>query len=48
VCIVTASTLGIGLAIATRLAEEGGSIVISSRKQAQVDIVVSELKAKVV
>ena len=46
VCIVTASTLGIGLAIATRLAEEGGSIVISSRKQAQVDIVVSELKAK--
>ena len=43
-CIVTASTLGIGLAIATRLAEEGGNVVVSSRKQDQVDAVVKTLK----
>ena len=32
--VVTASTLGIGFAIAQRLGEEGAHVVISSRKQA--------------
>jgi dehydrogenase/reductase SDR family protein 4 len=31
VCVVTASATGIGLAIAERLASEGGHVVISSR-----------------
>ena len=33
VAIVTASTAGIGLAIAERLCSEGAKVVISSRKQ---------------
>lgn len=33
VAIVTASTQGIGLAIAERFGREGASVVISSRKQ---------------
>jgi NAD(P)-dependent dehydrogenase (short-subunit alcohol dehydrogenase family) len=32
VAIVTGSTKGIGLAIATRMAEHGATVVISSRK----------------
>lgn len=35
VAIVTASTMGIGLAIAERLGLEGAAVVISSRKQVQ-------------
>lgn len=46
VCLTTASTLGIGLAIATRMAEEGGKVVVSSRKQEQVDAVVKDLTSK--
>jgi NAD(P)-dependent dehydrogenase (short-subunit alcohol dehydrogenase family) len=46
VCVVTASATGIGLAIATRLAAEGGKVVISSRQKKNVDAAVSELKAK--
>ncbi|CAI4222680.1 unnamed protein product [Auanema sp. JU1783] len=44
VAVVTAATKGIGLAIAIRLAEEGASVVISSRTQDNVDSVVKELK----
>lgn len=44
VCIVTASTEGIGLAIAKRLGAEGGKVVVSSRKQANVDEAVKLLK----
>ncbi|KAI4470395.1 dehydrogenase/reductase (sdr family) member 4 [Holotrichia oblita] len=44
--IVTASTDGIGLGIAQRLAEEGANVVISSRKQKNVDAAVHNLKAK--
>ena len=37
VCLVTGSTAGIGLAIADRMAQEGGNVVICSRKQDKVD-----------
>ncbi|CAN6327132.1 unnamed protein product [Urochloa humidicola] len=46
VAVVTASTQGIGLAIAERLGLEGAAIVISSRKQKNVDEAVEQLKAK--
>eukprot|EP00889_Picochlorum_renovo_P008349 jgi/Picre1/35379/NNA_002841.t1 len=46
VAIVTASTAGIGLGIATRLASEGAKVVISSRKQESVDQIVRDLKSK--
>ncbi|XP_040826130.1 dehydrogenase/reductase SDR family member 4 isoform X3 [Ochotona curzoniae] len=44
VAIVTASTDGIGLAIARRLAQDGAHVVISSRKQQNVDRTVAALK----
>lgn len=44
VCVVTASTDGIGFAIAKRLGLEGAKVVISSRKQANVDKAVQALK----
>ncbi|XP_004584761.1 dehydrogenase/reductase SDR family member 4 isoform X2 [Ochotona princeps] len=44
VAIVTASTDGIGLAIARRLAQDGAHVVISSRKQQNVDRAVAALK----
>ncbi|XWS15514.1 hypothetical protein CRYUN_Cryun34aG0006800 [Craigia yunnanensis] len=46
VAIVTASTQGIGLSIAERLGLEGASVVISSRKQKNVDEAVEKLKNK--
>eukprot|EP00475_Leptophrys_vorax_P042584 TRINITY_DN80237_c0_g1_i1.p1 TRINITY_DN80237_c0_g1~~TRINITY_DN80237_c0_g1_i1.p1 ORF type:complete len:254 (+),score=31.90 TRINITY_DN80237_c0_g1_i1:170-931(+) len=46
VAVVTASTAGIGLGIAERLGEEGASVVISSRKQANVDAAVESLRSK--
>ncbi|XP_059624569.1 tropinone reductase-like 3 [Cornus florida] len=46
VAIVTASTQGIGFSIAERLGLEGASVVISSRKQNNVDEAVQTLKAK--
>ncbi|CAN6341099.1 unnamed protein product [Urochloa humidicola] len=46
VAVVTASTQGIGLAIAERLGLEGAAVVISSRKQKNVDEAVESLKAK--
>lgn len=44
VCVVTASTEGIGFAIAKRLGLEGGKIVVSSRKQKNVDEAVKALQ----
>ena len=44
VAIVTGSTKGIGFAIAKKLALEGASVVISSRRQDNVSSAVSELK----
>eukprot|EP00937_MAST-01D_sp_MAST-1D-sp2_P001864 g1864.t1 len=45
IAVVTASSLGIGFAIAQRLGEEGASVVVSSRKQDQVDSAVAKLQA---
>ncbi len=42
--IVTASTAGIGLAIASRLASEGANVVISSRKKVNVDEAVKKIQ----
>ena len=36
ICLVTASTAGIGLSIAARMAEEGGIVHICSRKSKNV------------
>mmetsp|Transcript_8908 Transcript_8908/g.21479 ORF Transcript_8908/g.21479 Transcript_8908/m.21479 type:complete len:253 (+) Transcript_8908:58-816(+) len=44
VAIVTASTAGIGLAIARRLSIEGAHVVISSRKQVNVDKAIEQLR----
>uniref|UniRef100_A0A1D1ZER4 Dehydrogenase/reductase SDR family member 4 n=1 Tax=Anthurium amnicola TaxID=1678845 RepID=A0A1D1ZER4_9ARAE len=46
VAIVTASTQGIGFAIAERFGLEGASVVVSSRKQRNVDEAVEKLRAK--
>ena len=46
VAIVTSATRGIGLAIASLLAEAGARLVVSSRKAEHVDAVVHELRAK--
>jgi hypothetical protein len=46
VCVVTASTAGIGLAIAARFALEGGKVVISSRKQAGVDKALQAIRSQ--
>uniref|UniRef100_A0A8C5LW32 Uncharacterized protein n=1 Tax=Leptobrachium leishanense TaxID=445787 RepID=A0A8C5LW32_9ANUR len=44
VAIVTGSTYGIGLAIARRFAQDGAHVVLSSRKQENVDKAVKQLK----
>ena len=44
VCLVTASTQGIGFAIAERMAKEGGSVIICSRKKENVDQALAKLK----
>lgn len=46
VAVITASTQGIGFSIAERLGLEGASVVISSRKQKNVDEAVAQLKSK--
>ncbi|XP_070565000.1 dehydrogenase/reductase SDR family member 4-like [Ptychodera flava] len=46
VAIVTASTEGIGLAIAKRLAQDGAHVMISSRKQKKVDAAVDQLRSE--
>lgn len=46
VAAVTASTKGIGFAIAKKLAEDGAHVVISSRKQSNVDTAVETLKSQ--
>lgn len=46
VAIVTASTQGIGFGIVERLGLEGASVVVSSRKQRNVDEAVEKLKAQ--
>ncbi|XP_069113461.1 dehydrogenase/reductase SDR family member 4-like [Argopecten irradians] len=46
VAVVTASTDGIGYAIAEKLAQEGAKVVVSSRKQKNVDAAVEKLKSQ--
>lgn len=46
VAVVTASTKGIGLAIARRLAAEGAHVVVSSREQEHVDEAVQSIAQK--
>ncbi|CAH6832230.1 dehydrogenase/reductase SDR family member 4 [Phodopus roborovskii] len=46
VALVTASTDGIGFAIARRLAEDGAHVVVSSRKQENVDRAVATLQGE--
>ncbi|XP_043259723.1 dehydrogenase/reductase SDR family member 4 [Colletes gigas] len=46
IAIVTASTEGIGFAIAKRLAEEGARVMISSRKESNVKKAVEKLKSE--
>src|SRR5580698_3653539 len=46
VAIVTGSTKGIGLAIATRMAEHGATVVISSRKPDMCETVAAEIRDK--
>ena len=47
VCLVTAATAGIGLSIATRMAIEGGKVIICSRKQANVQTAVASIEAAI-
>lgn len=46
ICVVTASTDGIGYAIAKRLGLEGAKVVVSSRKQANVEKAVKNLQTE--
>ncbi len=46
VAIITGSTKGIGLAIATRMAEHGATVVISSRKPEACESVAATIRAK--
>uniref|UniRef100_A0A2K6CD90 Dehydrogenase/reductase SDR family member 4 n=1 Tax=Macaca nemestrina TaxID=9545 RepID=A0A2K6CD90_MACNE len=46
VALVTASTDGIGFAIARRLAQDGAHVVVSSRKQQNVDQAVATLQGE--
>ena len=44
VCYVTASTMGIGFEIAKRMAEEGGKVIICSRKEKNLSDALDKLK----
>ncbi|XP_032964745.1 dehydrogenase/reductase SDR family member 2, mitochondrial-like [Rhinolophus ferrumequinum] len=46
VAVITGSTKGIGLAIARRLAQDGAHVVVSSRKQQNVDQAVAALQGE--
>ena len=44
--LVSGSTAGIGLAIASTLAQEGARVIVNGRSQSSVDDVVAQLKAQ--
>ena len=46
ICVVTASSTGIGLAISERFAQEGGTVIINSRNTENVQNVVNNLRKK--
>ncbi|KAF2899499.1 hypothetical protein ILUMI_06671 [Ignelater luminosus] len=46
IAVVAGSTMGIGYAVARRFAQEGAKVIISSRKQCNVDAAVSKLTAE--
>lgn len=46
VAIVTGSTAGIGYAIAKRLGQDGAKVIVSSRKQTNVDKTVKDLRSQ--
>lgn len=46
VAIITASSTGIGKAIAMRLAQEGVNVIISSRDKKNIEETVHEIKSK--
>src|SRR5690349_12598275 len=43
--LVSGSTAGIGLAIATELAKEGAAVIVNGRTQARVDEAIASIKA---
>jgi NAD(P)-dependent dehydrogenase (short-subunit alcohol dehydrogenase family) len=45
--LVTGSTAGIGLAIATELAREGATVIINGRTQERIDTAINEIMSKV-
>jgi len=45
ICLVTGSSMGIGLAIATRFGEEGATVIISSRNKANLEKAEDSLEA---
>ena len=47
VCLVTASSAGIGYAIAERMAQEGGHVFICSRKQENVDQALTKINTAI-
>ena len=46
VCVVTASATGIGLAIAEKMGQEGGKLVISSRDPKNIEAAIKKLRAQ--
>jgi NAD(P)-dependent dehydrogenase (short-subunit alcohol dehydrogenase family) len=44
VALVSGSTAGIGLAIATNLAQEGATVIVNGRTQARVDEAIQQMK----
>lgn len=46
VCLITASSTGIGLAIAKKYAKNGAKVVINSRNQKNIDAAIKELASE--
>ena len=44
VCVITASSSGIGLSTARLMGQEGGKVVVSSRKQSNVTAAIESLR----
>ena len=44
ICLITASSTGIGFAIALKMASEGGTVIISSRNKENIDDSVEKIR----